>query len=164
MGKALAISLAFVWAWSTAWAKTDSDIRAQEISVCDLARNPGAFSGKRIRVRGIYRYAFEIQHLEPDTCCPNSFPGIWVEVDSGIEGRSLKLFNRFPKGAGLVLGVFTGTFDGPGTYGHFAEKYQLTVDQIEKIERKSHSASKAKNPVWVPKDCRRSGASPSNTK
>lgn len=125
----------------------------QEVRFCDLAKNPAAFSGKRIRVRAIYRYAFEIDRLESSTCCPDLGAKIWVEIEPGLEGSSRKFYQRFPKGTGVVLATFAGTFESGGTYGTFADKYKLTVDQIEKVEQTARSSRKQDDPTWVPKNC-----------
>lgn len=37
----------------------------QEVSYCDLVKAPEQFVGKRIRVRAIYKYGFEMQRLAP---------------------------------------------------------------------------------------------------
>src|SRR6266436_2730935 len=73
----------------------------QEVSYCDLVKAPQQFAGKRIRVRAIYKYGFEIQRLDPPACCPEHRVKIWVEVEAGIEGGSLKVYRKFPKGMGL---------------------------------------------------------------
>jgi len=93
------------------WATNNPQKNAvQDVSFCELANNPSAFSGKRIRVRGIYRYEFERQRLEAPTCCPASKTKIWMEITSDLDRKSQRLFHRFPK-EGLVLATFVGTFE-----------------------------------------------------
>jgi hypothetical protein len=135
------------------WASSNPQETPQDISYCDLAKNPSAFSGKRIRVRAIYRYAFEIQRLEAPMCCPEARPKIWMEINANLEGNSLKLFRKFPKGEGLVFATFIGTFESGGTYGTFADRHKLTVDQIERIERTARSSREQDDPAWAPKNC-----------
>ena len=147
------IAIVFLMYCSAAQANGDPRETSQEVSYCDLAKNPSAFSGKRIRVRAIYRYAFEIERLEAPICCPEAGAKIWVQIDAALEGKSLKLFHKFPKGEGLVLATFVGTFESGGTYGTFADRHRLTVEQIEKVERTARSAQKQNDPVWVPKNC-----------
>src|SRR5256885_250830 len=88
----------------------------QNLSFCELVKNPAAFSGKQIRLRAIYRYAFESQRLEPPTCCPAPGANIWVEISTNLEGKALRLFRNFPKGHGLVLATFVGRFDTGDSY------------------------------------------------
>src|SRR5579883_3651657 len=129
---------------------------AQEVSYCELVKTPMSFSGKRIRVRAIYKYGFEIQRLEQPTCCPNAAK-IWVEIHSGLEGNSLKLFRKFPKGMGLALATFVGTFESGGPYGDGGYRLKFSVDQIEKLEATA-KPSPSREPAWVPKNCESSKA------
>src|SRR5262249_50837070 len=126
----------------------------QEVSYCDLVKTPQLFSGKRIRVRAIYDYGFEISTLNQPVCCPERGNRIWVEIDPELEGSSLKLFRRFPEGMGSALVTFEGTFETGQVYGHLAYPSRLTVEKIEKLEATAKYSSK-KKPAWVPKDCDR---------
>jgi hypothetical protein len=123
----------------------------QDVNFCELVRNPSAFSGKRIRVRAIYRYFFEIDRLEAPSCCPKSAERISVQVSSDLEGKSRTFFRSFPK-AGLALGTFVGTLETGDNYGTLGERSRLLIDEIESVE---HAArfSKRKEPRWVPKGC-----------
>ncbi len=141
-------------------AHNNPETMPQEVTYCQLAKDPSAFSGKRIRVRAIYRYMFEIQRLEPPACCPDRMDKTWVEIVSGLEGDSLKQFNKFPKGMGLVLAVFVGRFDAGGPYGDGGYRFKLTVDRIEAVERTSRSSRRQDDPAWVPKNCETSGTAP----
>jgi hypothetical protein len=89
------------------------------VTYCELVKAPESFAGKRIRVRAVYKYGFEIQRLDPPQCCPGKPVDIWVELGD-LEGRSRRLARAFPKGMGLALGVFAGVFEGPAGYGHLA--------------------------------------------
>src|ERR1700730_7127418 len=79
----------------------EPEAAAQEVSYCDLVRAPQLFSGKRIRVHAIYKYGFEIQRLDPPTCCPERGVKIWVEIKAKLQADSDKLYRKLPKGMGL---------------------------------------------------------------
>jgi len=141
-------------------AKDKPDSPPQDATYCQLAKDPSLFIGKRLRIRAIYRYAFEIQRLESPVCCSEGEIKIWVEIKAGLESHSGKLFRKLDKGAGLALVVFVGTLNGGNSYGTFGDRFQLTVDEIEKVERTSRSARRQDDPAWVPKNCEKSNASP----
>jgi hypothetical protein len=128
----------------------------QDVTYCQLAKDPSAFSGKRIRIRAIYAYMFEVSRLKSPTCCPERDVSIWVDFDEELKGRSQKLRDKFPKGMGLVLAAFVGRFEAEGPYGDGGYRFRLTVDQIEKIERTSRSPGRQNGPAWVPKNCKAS--------
>jgi hypothetical protein len=131
----------------------------QEVSYCDLIKSPLSFSGKQIRVRAIYKYGFEIQRLDPPVCCPERGTEIWVETEGNLEGNSRKLFRKFPKGMGLALATFVGTFESGGPYGDGGYPFKLTVDQIEKLEATA-KPSPSHDPAWVPENCETPGVAP----
>ncbi len=154
----LAVLLAvFISSAYASWATNNPQNTVQDVSFCELANSPSAFSGKRIRVRGIYRYEFERQRLETPTCCPPSKTKIWMEITPDLDDKSLRLFRRFPK-EGLVLATFVGTFETGNTYGTFGETSKLTVDRIEKVEHTAPSSPKREDPAWVPRNCESSNA------
>jgi hypothetical protein len=135
----------------------------QDVSYCELAKDPAAFIGKRIRIRVIYRYAFEIERLEPPVCCPDNGPKIWVNIEPNLEGRSRKLFRKLNKGQGVALVVFIGKFEGGEVYGTFADRFQLSVEEIERVEHTSRSSRRQDDPEWVPRNCKKSDATPAPT-
>jgi hypothetical protein len=139
---------------STAAQKPEA---VQEVSYCDLVKTPQEFVGKRIRVRAIYKYGFEIQHLDSPACCPVRGTKIWVEIESGLEGDSLKLYRKFPKGMGLALATLEGAFESGGPYGDGGYRLKFTVDKIVKLEGTAR-ASAHHDPAWVPKNCETSDA------
>src|SRR5271170_58582 len=145
---------------STARARNNPETPPLDVNYCPLSKDPSAFSGKRIRIRAIYRYMFEIQRLEPPACCPDRMDKTWVEIDAGLEGHSLRRFNKFPEGMGVVLVVFVGRFDTEGPYGDGGYRFKLTVDRIEALERTSRSSRRQDDPAWVPKNCDTSNAAP----
>jgi hypothetical protein len=138
-----------------AQATNEPEIAPKEVTYCQLAKDPSPFVGRRLRIRAIYRYGFEIQRLESAVCCPERGAKIWVEMGT-LEEDSQKLLHKFPKGMGLVLAVFVGTFEGGGPYGDGGYRFRLTVDQIEKIESTAR-ASPGHDPVWVPQNCETTG-------
>jgi hypothetical protein len=124
---------------------------AQEVTYCDLMRNPSSFTGRRIRVRAVYTYMFELSRLKPPVCCAKSDVPIWVEFSDQMKGNSRKLFHRFPKGMGFVLATFEGTFEGDGPYGDGGYRFKFAVDGIANLERKTNPRPPYR-PEWVP-DC-----------
>jgi hypothetical protein len=125
---------------------------AQEVSFCDLVKAPEQFSGKRIRVRAIYKYGFEIQRLDSPVCCPERGPAIWVEIDTELGRASRKLLHKFPEGMGLALATFVGTFEGDGPYGDGGYRFKFTVDEIRNLEATARASAHGE-PAWVPKTC-----------
>jgi hypothetical protein len=124
----------------------------QQVDYCDLAKAPQSFAGKRIRVRAIYNYGFEMQRLDPPQCCEGKPVKVWIELagPDDLDRRSRRLVSRFPKGMGLALGVFVGVFETKGFYGHFgAYRYRLLVDRVEAVERTAHPPQ-AFPPSWAP--------------
>jgi hypothetical protein len=122
-----------------------------DVSYCQIAKDPSAWIGKRIRVRAIYNFGFEIERLQSPACCPEKGSKIWVQVGSDVDGRSEKIFHKLDKvGAGSALAVFVGRFEeSPGRMG---ERFRLVVDEIERVEK----TARARDPVtreWVPKHC-----------
>lgn len=142
----LSILIAFLFAACLALAAENQGGALQDVAFCDLAKTPSAFAGKKIRVRAVYRYAFEVQRLEAPTGCSGQAAKIWVEVDPLLKGKSLRLLHSFPKGQGVVLATFTGTFKNGGTYGTFADHSELLVDGIERMERPSNSSQNQGGP------------------
>jgi hypothetical protein len=104
----------------------------EEVSYCDLVKTPQQFAGRRIRVRAIYKYGFELQRLDSPNCCPERGTKIWVEIESGLEGDSLRLYRKFPKGMGLALATFEGRFESGGPYGDGGYPFKFTVDKMER--------------------------------
>jgi hypothetical protein len=134
-------------------------VTPQDVTYCQLAKDPSAFSGKRIRIRAIYSYMFEVSRLKSPTCCSERDTLIWVDFDEDLQGNSKKLFHKFPQGMGVVLAVFVGKIETGKVYGHFGERVRLVVDQVEKIEDKAKPRA-GRNPSWVPQNCE-SPANPS---
>lgn len=124
----------------------------QDLTYCQLVKDPSVFSGKRIRVRAIYAYFFEVSRLKPSACCPEGDVAIWVEFDDELKGSSKRLLHRFPKGLGFVLATFTGTLQGGGPYGDGGYRFKLVVDHIENVEAKAKPRL-GQFPVWTPQNC-----------
>jgi hypothetical protein len=147
------VSALFLVGSSAASVSEESQIVPTEVAYCELAKDAKSFVGKRIRIRAIYRHGFELQRLEPPQCCPGPPIKIWVKIEAGLEGRSQKLFRKIDNGQGTALVVFIGRFDSGGSYGTFGDRFQLTVNEIEKVEKTSKSSRRQDDPSWVPKNC-----------
>jgi len=133
-------------------ANEKPDVDVQNVEYCQLAKDPTSFAGKRIRVRAIYRYGFELQLLEPPACCAETGAKIWVQITAELDDRSEKLFRKkLNKRAGIALVVFGGTFESGGAAGPFGVKSRLLVDRIDKIERTGESNGRSADPNWVPR-------------
>ena len=130
----------------------EPELAPEDVTFCELARNPTAYSGKQIRIRAVYSYMFEVSRLKSPTCCSGRGESIWVDFDEELHGKSKRLFNSFPKGMGVVLAVFMGKFETGKVYGTFGERVRLVVNQIDKIEQKAKPAS-GQHPAWVPQNC-----------
>jgi len=87
------------------------EIAPREVTYCQLVKDPSSLTGKRLRIRAIYRYGFEIQRLEPVVWCSERGVKIWVGMGN-LEESSRKLLHTFPRGMGLALATFVGTFEG----------------------------------------------------
>lgn len=149
----------FLLSCSMAYPNDKPDNAPKEITYCQLARDPAAFSGKRIRIRAIYSYMFEVSRLKSPTCCAERDVSIWVDFDEKLGSNSRKLFHRFPRGMGFVLATFVGRFEGGGPYGDGGYQFKFTVDQIEKLEARAKS-SRGRDPAWIPRNCEASDGAP----
>lgn len=138
-----------------ATASPKNETEPQDITYCQLAADPGKFSGKRIRIRAIYAYMFEVSTLKPSSCCDEHDISMWVDFDSELEGESKKLFNKFPKGMGFVLAVFVGTIETGDAYGT-GERVHFFVEHIEEVKQQA-TPPPGKFPAWIPQNCRASG-------
>jgi hypothetical protein len=134
------------------------EVVPRDVTHCQLAKDPSAFSGKRIRIRAIYSYMFEVSRPKLPTCCSDHDPQIWVNFDEELEGSSKRLFHKFPEGAEVVLAVFVGKVETGSVYGPFGERVRLVVDRIEKLEKKANPGA-GQNPSWVLQNCEPSGIS-----
>ncbi len=101
----------------------------EDITYRDLAKNPSAFAGKRIRIRAIYSSMFEVSRLKLTACCADRGPLIWVDFDN--EKRN-DLLGQIPKGMRIVRGTFIGKIETVSTYRPNGERIHLIVDRIEK--------------------------------
>jgi hypothetical protein len=124
----------------------------KDISFCQLAADPGKFSGQRIRIRAIYAYMFEVSALRPPSCCTEHDIGVWVDFDSELEGESKTLFSKFPKGMGFVLGVFVGTVETGDSYG-MGQRVHFFVEHIVEVTQQANPPL-GKFPAWIPQNCK----------
>ena len=121
----------------------------ENVSYCQLAKDPNAFSGKRIRIRAIYSYMFEVSSLKSPTCCPDHGALIWVDFD---EEKVNSLLRQLPNGMGTVLAVFVGKIETGRIYGPFGEKVRFVVDRIERVEKRART-NRNRQPDWFPRNC-----------
>lgn len=149
-------AVALVLIISSCFATAQEPETVQPVSYCDLVKAPQEFAGKRIRVRAIYKYGFEIQRLDSPVCCPDNGGKIWVEIESRLGRDSLKLYRKFPKGMGLALATFEGSVESGGPFGDGGYRLKFTVKKIEKLEAVA-KASAQHDPVWVPTNCNTGG-------
>lgn len=121
----------------------------QDVTYCQLANDPSAFSGKRIRVRAIYKYMFELSALRAPTCCTDADHGggIWVDFEDVPEGNAHKMTKKFPKGMGYVLAVFVGKIETGEAYGT-GQRVRFVVQQVLSVEREENSRHGP--PAWAP--------------
>ncbi|HSC46275.1 MAG TPA: hypothetical protein VLC94_10600 [Candidatus Acidoferrum sp.] len=120
-----------------------------DVTFCQLAKDPEAFSGKRVRIRAIYSYMFEISSLRPPECCPIREALVWVDFD---DEKARELLRQIPEGMGTVLAVFVGRIETGEVYGPNGERVRLVIDRIEKVEKKVRGNAK-KTPPWIPQNC-----------
>jgi hypothetical protein len=132
--------------------------KPEKVTYCDLISSPDRHLGKQIRIRTIYKYAFEMQVLEPPDCCADKPVKIWVEVGP-LNGRSRKLLQRFPSGMGLGLATFTGILESGGPFGDGGYRYRFTIDQIDAVEATAHPSATSP-PNWEPQNCKPAIKSP----
>ena len=128
----------------------------KDVAYCQLTRDPSKFRGKRIRVRAIDSYMFEVSRLKAPSCCSGPDNPIWVDFDDNLNGESKRLYHKFPKGMGFVLALFTGVIETGGPYGDGGYRAKLIVDRIDKLEATSKGAGH-QIPAWVPKNCEAAG-------
>jgi hypothetical protein len=153
------ISGALIWSLCFAGQLTNrASGRPEEVTYCQIVKDPSSFFGERKRVRAIYSYMFEISRFKPPACCPDPDVSIWVDFSEEMGKSSKKLLHKFPEGTGFVLATFEGTLQGGGHYGHGQYPFQFTVDRIERLEKKANP-SLHHFADWIPK-CEASNAAP----
>ena len=118
----------------------------QDVTFCELVNASSSFVGKRIRVRAVYSYMFEVSALKPAKCCEAHSDNIWLDFAKNMDRQSVKLFRTFPQDMGAILGTFEGTFQLGNGHG----KYRLVVDKIQNVERKKKVTRASDIPNWEP--------------
>ena len=137
----------------------DREGNAQDVSLCQLSKDPALFSGRRVRVRAVYVHGFEVQLLEPPSCCPEIGTRIWVQITTDLDEGSERLFRRkLNTGIGVALVTFVGVFE-TGISAPGGIKSRLIVDEIERVERTSRAARRKDYPSWVPNNCEQPNSS-----
>ena len=120
----------------------------QEVTFCQLAKNPAEFAGTPIRIRGIYRYALEENEFEPAECCPQQMrERFHARIDGNPmypDAHSKRLARKLAKNmSATALVVFVGTLNG----------HLMEVEKVERIEKLSHPTDREHVPSWVPQNC-----------
>jgi hypothetical protein len=74
--------------------------RPQVVSLCDLLKDPKAFSGKNIQIRGTIDSKFEIFNIYDDSCAPSGSLGIWLMFGGDVDCPTPSTWNDVnrPKG------------------------------------------------------------------
>src|SRR3954452_3204426 len=140
----LAIWIVLLVTSIVAWAHDHVDTTTQEVDYCQLAKDPSSFLGKRIRIRVLYVYGFEVQILKSPVCCPVREPKMGVDFDQEMDDRSQKLFRRLDKGMGVAIAVFDGRFErisNASSQLPSGDRFQLTVARIKRVEKSVRSSS-----------------------
>ena len=128
-----------------------SNAATREVTYCQVAKDPSAYRGMRIRIRGIYRFAtgVEFSILQQPECCPDSkLKEVPVTIDGNPEypdrhsDRLVKKLSK--KSSGIALVEFVGDFDGRNLY----------VYKVERIEHLSPLPDRGPDPSWAPRNCR----------
>lgn len=102
------------------------------VPLCDLLRNPTAYSGREVTVRATYRYGFEWQELYCLDCL--DMGKAWLEVFSELDPVSERALKKMPEGAGVVNVTVEGTFMSGSTYGHQnAYRYKFVARRISNV-------------------------------
>ena len=138
-----------------AWAQDHVDAEPEDVTYCRLTENPAAFIGKRIRIRAIYNYGFEVSILRSPTCCPERGPNVGIVFDSGMDDRSDKPVKKLDTGMGVALATFVGRVDrvkNASSRLPSGDRLELTVERIETVE-KSVPYRPGVIPKWVPSGC-----------
>lgn len=133
-----------------------------DITYCQLAKDPSAFMGKRIRIRGIYVHGFEVQLLKSPVCCPDRTPAVGVEWDADLDDRSEKLFRRLDKGMVVASAVFVGRLSHVSNVSSqlpSGDRFQLNVEKIDRVEKTAKANINKRYPKWVPINCQGASAS-----
>jgi hypothetical protein len=133
-------------------AQSQANQSIQDVTFCQLMKDPSAYAGIQIRVRAIFRFVLEESDLEQPECCPdNIFRKMRVAGPSGnpeypdkFTKKTDRLAKRLYKGmSGVALVDLVGRID----------RGVFSVDRIERIERLSRSSDLDHEPSWVPRDC-----------
>jgi hypothetical protein len=72
----------------------------QTVSVCDLLKDPKAFSGKNIQIRGTVISEFEVFAVDVGSCALPNAPGIWLMFGGDVDCPTPSTWNDVyrPKG------------------------------------------------------------------
>jgi hypothetical protein len=94
------------------------------LGVCQVLDESADLEGKRVVVRGTYRYGFEWQEIYCLRCA--GIGRIWVEWRD--DDSATKALEHLPKGAGTANVVVTGRVVFGGSYGHMGAYWSQLED------------------------------------
>jgi hypothetical protein len=154
MNSWLIFAVSFLIVGSAAKADDNDAAVPLEVTYCQLVGNPSAYVRKRIIVRAIYEYGFEVRVLKSPACCPEIEPKVGVAFEPEMDNHSQKLFRKLDKGMGTALVLFAGTFEKVSNSSSqlpSGERFQLSVNRIERVEKSVRW--QGSDPVWAPNDC-----------
>ena len=110
------------------------------LHLCDVLQKPEQYNGKQITVKATYRVGFENSQMYCMACLSEGY--VWMDTAQvhGDVSSSVKKLYRLEKEGGTLNGIFTGTFYGPGFYGHMGTgKYEIKVEKIRELKLIGHT-------------------------
>lgn len=143
------ILLPFLW---QAALGQENNNNPMTVEYCALVRNPEKYDGKEVTVRATYRYGFEWEEMFCLDCRDKG--KTWLEIDDDeVTAKSRKILKKFPKDAGTVNAVFTGTFESSkGPFGDGGYRFRFVLKSISQAEVVTKSGW---DPEQLPTDMRK---------
>jgi hypothetical protein len=120
----------------------------QDVTACDLIKDPRAYDGKEIRVRVIYVSLAEDSVFRSPDCCSGAKLSPWVDFSDDMDRISEHIRKHIDTGNTLALVTLTGVVEARAG-GHVNGR--ILVDHLEKLEHTA-KAYHLPDPAWVP-DC-----------
>ena len=138
------------------------------MTFCEFSKNPVSFVGKRIRLHAVYVYGFEVQLLKSPDCCVDVEPKVGIQWQLAGNSHSESLFRKLDKnGMGVALVTLVGSLEHVKNVSSqlpSGDRFQLDVEEIERVEKSAKRHGKRNLPAWARKDCVKGrAASPSKT-
>src|SRR6266850_2891181 len=119
--------------------------KAQQVSFCDLIRNPAQYNKAIVRTKALLHRNQENEFLDDPQCGVEAAGLVWVTFDSSYVYSDEKLKRQLiemirpkpgaPTGTARVTVV--GRFDGPdgGPYGHLdGYRFRFAIIRLERVE------------------------------